>query len=91
MQYGLRYRIRKPDRSIVEGEYFQTTGDDENHPTFTLDDGSRLGVHISNVLAPVDGDCENCEDTHHIYVQAYGKCGCACHDPLVPEENTGFT
>lgn len=57
MQYGQRYRIERRDLSIVEGEYIQTKGDDDNYPTFELADGSRLGVHKDNVLGPVDDSC----------------------------------
>ena len=54
MQYGQRYKILRTDQSIVEGEFIQTKGDDDNYPTFLLNDGSRLGAHRDNVLGPVD-------------------------------------
>lgn len=57
MQYGQRYKILRTDQSIVEGEYIQTKGDDENYPTFVLEDGSRLGVHHSAVLGETRDDC----------------------------------
>lgn len=53
----MRYRIRKINGDIIEGEKVETRGDDENYPTFLLDDGGRIGVHVSNVLGPVDDSC----------------------------------
>jgi hypothetical protein len=57
MQYGQRYRIKLhgSDR-IVEGEYIQTKGDDENFPTFIVD-GMAIGVHKDRVLGLVTDDC----------------------------------
>jgi hypothetical protein len=57
MEYGHRFRIRKTNQEVVEGELIQTKGDDANYPTFLLADGTRLGVHHSAVLARVDDDC----------------------------------
>ena len=57
MEYGHRYRILKTDRTVVEGEYIQTKGNDANYPTFLLDDGGRLGVARANVVGEVDDSC----------------------------------
>jgi hypothetical protein len=57
MQYERYYRIIRTDGSVVEGQYIQTKGDDENYPTFVLADGLRLGVHKDAVLGPVIDDC----------------------------------
>lgn len=57
MEYGTRYRVRRMNGQIVEGEYIQTKGDDDNYPTLLLDDGARLGVTRANVLGPVDDSC----------------------------------
>ena len=55
--FGQRYRILRINGEVVEGERIQTKGDDENYPTFLLDDGGRLGVARSNVLGPADETC----------------------------------
>lgn len=57
MQYETKYRILKTDGSVIEGQYIQTKGNDEDYPTFVLADGSRLGVHKDAVLGPVTDDC----------------------------------
>jgi hypothetical protein len=57
MQYERYYRVIRTDGSVVEGQYIQTRGDDENYPTFVLADGLRLGVHKDAVLGPVIDDC----------------------------------
>lgn len=56
MQYGQRYRFQFGP-TIYEGEYIQTKGDDDNYPTFVVEDGPRLGVHKDHVLGPVDDSC----------------------------------
>lgn len=55
--FGQRYRILRTNKEVVEGERIQTKGDDENYPTFLLDDGGRLGVARANVLGPADDSC----------------------------------
>lgn len=57
MEYGKKYQIQRVNKEMVEGEYVQTRGDDENWPTFVLADGSRIGVYRSEVLGPVVDDC----------------------------------
>jgi hypothetical protein len=53
----MKYRILRTNGEVVEGEKIETRGNDEHYPTFELSDGTRLGVHISNVLGPVDDSC----------------------------------
>lgn len=57
MQYEQQYRILKTDGSVIEGQYIQTKGNDQDFPTFLLGDGSRLGVRRDSVLGPVIDDC----------------------------------
>ena len=57
MQYGQQYRILRVNGEVVEGKHIQTKGNDEQYPSFELEDGSLLGVHIDAVLGPVIDDC----------------------------------
>ena len=57
MQYGQQYRILRVNGEVVEGKCIQTKGNDEEYPSFELEDGSLLGVHINAVLGPVIDDC----------------------------------
>lgn len=56
MQYEQRYRIRWRGE-VIEGQYIQTKGNDEDYPTFDIGDGTLLGVHKDAVLGPVTDDC----------------------------------
>lgn len=57
MQYGKRYKIRRINGDVIEGECVQTRGNDENYPTFQRDDGTFIGVHHSAVIGLVDDVC----------------------------------
>ena len=72
----MKYAIERTDKKIVYGRKVQTKGNDEEFPTFELDDGSLLGTHHSHVLYEIkeDGDYEN--DLDHGRHQCDEHCNC---------------
>ena len=53
--YGIKYLIERGDgKDNVVGEMIQTKGNDDEFPTFRLEDGSVLGVHKSAVISEVE-------------------------------------
>lgn len=53
MSYGTKYIIQRSDTEIVMGTEIQTRGNDEDFPTFVLEDGSQFGCARSRVLGEV--------------------------------------
>lgn len=51
-----RFRVRKINGEIIEATKIKTRGDDDNWPTFLLDDGGLLGVSAEAVLGPAGDD-----------------------------------
>lgn len=50
----MKYEIKKLNGEVVRGEKIQTRGDDENFPTFLLEDGSYLGVYKDRVIREIE-------------------------------------
>jgi len=46
----MKAQIKRLSGEIVIGEQVQTRGDDDNFPTFILEDGTRLGTHRDNIV-----------------------------------------
>lgn len=54
IENGKRYYIQWSEREVVEGTKIQTRANDEDFPTFMLDDNMRISISRSKVLGPVE-------------------------------------